>query len=76
MPTKKPRISITLEKATALLLTQVASHESISVSSLAKELIIEALEQREDRALSVLADARDQKKEKRVKNKDAWREAY
>ncbi|HSW70154.1 MAG TPA: hypothetical protein VLI69_08415 [Gammaproteobacteria bacterium] len=59
MPTKNPRINITLEESTAGLLANLAEHEQKSISSLAKELILEALECREDMALSVIAKIRD-----------------
>lgn len=73
MPTQNPRINITLEDSTAKLLNQLALHEHKSVASIAKELILEALERREDRVLSALATSRDMPKAKRVKHKDAWK---
>lgn len=72
MPTKHPRINITLEESIAGLLTSLAKHENKSVSSFAKELVLEALERREDMALSALAEIRDIPKAKRVKHDDAW----
>ena len=50
MRTNNPRINITLEESTAGLLTSLADQEHKSISSLAKELILEALERREDMA--------------------------
>ena len=44
-----------------------------SVSSLTKELILEALERREDMALSAIAELRDKPKVKKVKHDDAWK---
>ena len=73
MPTKNPRINITLEASLSGLLTEIAAQEEISVSSLAKELVLEALERREDVALSALAKARDTGKSKRVKHENAWK---
>lgn len=72
MPTKNPRINITLEEATAGLLASLAEHEHKSISGLAKELLIEALERREDIALSAIAKIRDLQKAKRVTHNDAW----
>jgi hypothetical protein len=72
MPTKNPRINITLEASTAVFLTSLANHEHKSLSSLAKELVLEALERREDVALSSIAAIRDTSKTKRVKHNDAW----
>ena len=73
MPTKNPRINITLEKSIAGLLTNLAEQEHKSVSNLAKELVLEALERREDIALSAIAEIRDVIKVKRVKHDDAWK---
>lgn len=73
MPTKNPRINITLEESTANFLATLAEHEHISVSSLAKELLLEALERREDVALSTIAEIRDKAKVKRVKHDTAWK---
>jgi uncharacterized protein (DUF1778 family) len=73
MTTKNPRINITLEKSITVLLTQFAEHEHKSISSIAKELVLEALDRREDKALSAIAEARDTTKAKRVKHKDAWK---
>ena len=73
MPTKNPRINITLESALAGLLAEIAEQEEISVSSLAKELVLEALERREDIALSAIAKVRDTGKSKRVKHENAWK---
>lgn len=73
MPTKNPRINITLKESTAGFLSSLAKHEHKSVSNLAKELILEALERREDIALSMLAEIRDTAKEKKVKHIDAWK---
>jgi hypothetical protein len=61
MPTKNPRVNITFDPSMMNIVT-----------SLAKELILEALERREDMNLSALAKVRDVKKAKRVKHDDAW----
>jgi hypothetical protein len=73
MPTKNPRINITLEESIAGILVKLAAHEHKSISSLAKELVLEALERREDMTLSAIAEIRDVPKAKRVKHKDAWK---
>ncbi len=73
MPTQNPRINITFDVETAKTLTDLSHQEHKSVSSLAKELIIEALERREDRALSAIAEVRDTPHAKRVKHDDAWK---
>ena len=58
MPTKNPRINITFEETTVGLLAHLAKQEHKSVSSLAKELVLEALERREDMVLSAIAKSR------------------
>jgi hypothetical protein len=75
MPTNNPRINITFEKVTAKLLMHIAEHEHKSTASVAKELILEALELREDIALSTLATIREAEsnKKKRIKHDDAWK---
>jgi len=45
----------------------------MSVSSLAKELILEALERSEDMVLSAIAEIRDIENTKRIKYTDAWK---
>jgi hypothetical protein len=74
MPTKNPRLNVTFEPNTASLLIALAKQEHKSVAKLAKELILEALERREDMSLSAIADVRDtEKKQKRVSHEDAWK---
>ena len=73
MPTKNPRINITFEESTAGLLTYLAHQEHKSVSGLAKELILDALERREDRFLSAIATSRDSAPSKKVKHEDVWK---
>jgi hypothetical protein len=73
MPTKNPRINITFEESTAGLLSYLAQQEHKSVSGLAKELILDALERREDMFLSAIAEARDHIGSKKVKHDDAWK---
>ena len=60
MATKNPRINVTFEQATVGLLSQLAQQQKTSVSSLVKELALEALEMREDLYLSKLAQERDE----------------
>lgn len=73
MPTNNPRLNITFDPKTARVLAMLAEQEDQSVSSLAKELILEALERREDLALSALAEFRDKKSTKKIKHEDAWK---
>lgn len=72
MPAKNPRINITLEEETVALLSLLAKHEDKSVSTLSKELILEALDRREDMVLSSIAKIRDIKGAKKYKHNEVW----
>ena len=72
MPTKKSRINITLEGQTAHILTDLAKRNNQPTAGVANELILEALEKREDVALSKLAQSRDIATAARIEHKDAW----
>ncbi len=72
MSTTKPRINITMDLDSVALLKLVAEHDHISVSELSRALILEALERREDRWLSGLAEARDLDSEPRISHQKAW----
>ncbi len=75
MPTQNPRINITVDPATADVLSDLAEQENLSVSSLTKQLILDALERREDILLSNLAELRDKDANKGLINHDkAWDE--
>jgi hypothetical protein len=72
MPTNNPRVNITFEPQWRLLLSELAKVEGKSISGMAKELVLEALELREDIALSSIAKAREGKPGRRISHKDAW----
>jgi predicted DNA-binding protein len=72
MATKKTRINITCEKETIHLLTELAKKQDRSTAGFAKELILEALEKREDIALSKLAQIRDISTATRIAHKSVW----
>lgn len=73
MPTHNPRINVTFDHSMLGILSSLAKHEHKSLSSLAKELVLEALERREDMALSTIAKIRDIKNAKMIKHEDAWK---
>ena len=73
MPTKKPRLNITLDPKMILTLSGLAKKKHKSVSSLATELIEDALERDEDIVLSRLATIRDSDNVKTISHKDAWK---
>jgi len=75
MPTSNPRLNITFQPETAALLAQMARREGKSVASLTKELVLDALERREDIALSLLAERREkeQKGKRFYSHEETWR---
>ncbi len=73
MATKNPRINVTFEEVTAGLLSHLAHLEHKSVSSLVRELALEALELREDFYLSKVAEKLDKEGAKTYGHDDAWR---
>ena len=77
MPTKKPRFNITFDVAEIAILTELAKKQHKSIAGLAKELILEALDRREDMILSSIADERveeaEKKSQKTVSHEKAWK---
>ncbi|MEJ0063663.1 MAG: hypothetical protein WDO70_10835 [Alphaproteobacteria bacterium] len=73
MPTTNPRINLTLEPQWRSILAKIAAVEGKTIAGLTKELVLEALELREDIALSALAKAREATSKKLVSHEDAWR---
>lgn len=73
MAIKNPKINIIFEEETVGLLSLLAKQEHKTIASLAKELVIEALDRREDMVLSAIAEARDTKHAKIVDHEDAWK---
>lgn len=73
MQTKNARINVTFEPPLLSLLNSMAKEAHQSTAGFVKELALEALERREDVALSALAQARDTISAKRVKHEDAWK---
>ena len=73
MPTENPRVNITFQPEIVRALARIAKKERKSLSSVAKDLILEALELREDITLANLAQLRDKEGLRTVTHKDAWR---
>ena len=73
MSTKNPRINVTFEEGTAGLLARLASHDHKPVASVVRELVLEALELREDYYLSQEAKKLDTKGAKTLNHEDAWK---
>lgn len=67
------RVSVTFDPLYAGFLEGLAKKEHKTMSSLVRELALEALELREDIALSCLAEQRDQEGQKTFSHEDAWK---
>lgn len=74
MPAKHPRINVTVEEPVYRAIHSLAAREGMSLSSLAHDLIREALELREDTALSSLADERAETliRDTALTHEDTW----
>lgn len=59
MPTKNPRINVVLEGGLYSAVSDLAKQEGISKSMAIRDLVKEAMELREDVALTVLAEERE-----------------
>jgi hypothetical protein len=74
MPTKNPRTNIVVEPPLYIALQDLATSEGVSISTIARDLIREAIDLREDVALAALADTRIKtfdKKEAHI-HEDVW----
>ncbi len=74
MPTENPRVNVMLERPLYGVMHELAESEGLSMSALARELIREALELREDIALGSLADEREKtlNRNKTLSHKQVW----
>ncbi len=59
MPTKNPRINVVLENKLYSAVSDLAKQEGISKSMAIRDLVKEAMELREDIALTALAEERE-----------------
>ncbi len=73
MASKNPRINVTFETSTLMLLTKLADNTDKSLAGLVRELSIEALEMREDIYFSKLADELDEESTKTYSHDEAWK---
>ncbi len=73
MVTKNPRINVTFEEVTSKMLFKLASQEKRSVSSLVRELALEALGLREDLYLAKIAESSDKEDAKTYNHDDVWK---
>ena len=74
MPTKNPRVNIVVEPPLYSAMQDLATTEGVSMSTVARELIREAIDLREDVALAALADTRIKTldRKKALTHKDVW----
>lgn len=75
MPTKNPRVNIVVEPPLYSVLHDLAKCEGISMSTIARDLIREAIDLREDVALAAFADTRMKTFDRKValSHEDVWK---
>jgi predicted DNA-binding protein len=74
MPTKNPRVNIVVEPPLYGVMRDLATSEGVSMSTLARDLIREAIELREDVALATFADTRMKTFDRKtaLSHEDVW----
>lgn len=74
MPAKNPSVNVVLEKPLYNALHDLAEDEGVSMSMLMRDLVKEALELREDRALAELAAEREKgfDRRKALSHEEVW----
>ena len=74
MPAKNPRINIVLERATYTLIENLSHQRGVSLSTVARDLIQDALETYEDSLLAEFAEEREQTLEGRttLRHDEVW----
>jgi hypothetical protein len=75
MPTKNPRVNIVVEPPLYRVMQDIATSEGVSLSTIARDLIREAIGLREDVALADFADARMKTldRKKALSHDDVWK---
>lgn len=74
MPAKNPRLNIVVEEPIYKVIHDLAEADGISMSTVARDLIREALDLREDRVLAVFAERREKtlKRSKTLSHRETW----
>ena len=75
MPTKNPRVNIVVEPPLYSVMHDIATSEGVSMSTIARDLIREAIELREDVSLADFADTRMKTldRKKALSHDDVWK---
>jgi len=76
MPTKNPRVNVVLDNDLYSAVHELAHNQGISMSLFMRDLVKEAMELREDRALAAIAEERDQSfdQERVLSHEEVWGE--
>ena len=74
MPTKNARINVVLEKPLYALIDELSKERGVSKSMLVRDLVIQAIDLREDQALARFGDLRTKSfdKSKALTHKEVW----
>ena len=75
MPARNPRVNVVLEKPLYEAVGHLAKEEGVSLSTLVRDLVKEAIEIREDIDLARFAEAREKtlRRSRAITHKDAWK---
>ncbi len=75
MPTRNPRVNIVVEPPLYGVMNDLAAREGVSMSTLARDLIREALELREDMTLAAWASGREKtfSKKNALTHTETWK---
>ena len=74
MPARNPRVNVVLEKVLYEAVDHLAKEEGVSLSTVVRDLVKEAIEIREDIDLGRLAEAREKtlRRSRVLTHKDIW----
>jgi hypothetical protein len=72
MPTSSPRVHVVCEAPVYIAINDIAKEEHRSMSAIAHDLIVEALDRREDLYFSELAEQRENKSFRVMSHQKAW----
>jgi hypothetical protein len=72
MATTKRRLNISLSKEVETLVATLAKRDRVPEATKVSELLLSSLALEEDKAISLLADQRLEKKSKKLSHSDVW----